>query len=98
MHNYITESPFIGLKFLSKFKWNYNIQSKIVDSFYRSRKYLTPFSILYLYKITNIAAISGLELPSSYFSSLEGEFKIFCMVLRVIIFQSAKFFLKMQRC
>lgn len=82
MHNYITESPFIGLNFISDFRWNYNIQSKIVGSFYPSRKFLTPFSILYLYKITNIVAISGLELLISYFSSLGGEFKIFCVILR----------------
>ena len=46
----------IGLKLTSDLKWNaYMVEvtksvSKMIGSFYRSKKYLTPESILYLYK------------------------------------------------
>ena len=46
----------LGLKFSSDLKWNAYIASiakdaaRMVGSFYRSRKYLTPSALLYLYK------------------------------------------------
>ena len=46
----------LGLKFTSNLKWSSYIRdvakdvSKMIGSFFRSRRYLTPQSILYLYK------------------------------------------------
>ena len=56
----LTEAPcfdkLLGLKFTPDLRWNCYIRSvaksagKMVGSFYRSRKYLTPDAILYLFK------------------------------------------------
>ena len=46
----------LGLKFASDLKWNAYVAcvakeaARMVGSFYRSRKYLTPNALLYLYK------------------------------------------------
>merc|ERR1712240_696767 len=76
MDNSLVEAPclerLLGLKLTTDLRWNSYIlsvakeASKMVGSFFRSKSFLTPAAILYLYKsqirpIWNTVVISGQE-------------------------------------
>ena len=81
----------LGLKITPDLKWNEyigevaKVAGKMVGSLFRSRTYLSPASILYLYKSQiaqrwNIVAIFGAELPRPLYPVLI-EFNAVCVIL-----------------
>ena len=78
-----TLDKLLGLKITPNFKWDIYIQhiakdaARIVGSFYRSRKFLTPDAILYLYKSQIHPKIEyfptfWLDPPSTHYPPLMG--------------------------